>query len=113
MEVGSRFGERNIAELELPIEVPAFEVLGLRVHVNRHIEEIGDHGTEFVRRVLGAQNRGLQNVQALQNQNVWVVDGQHLIGDDVVGDVVVHGRGDVRFTGFHLPHKVGERVLIV
>ena len=63
-KVRAWFAERRVLELDEALDVPTLNVFGACIHVNGEIKEVTDHQR-------GAR---LQNVEALQNEDVRLID---------------------------------------
>ena len=80
---GSGRPSRGAAEA---VEVPALDVLGAGVDVHAEVEVVGETDAGAA---VGAGEGGLQDVQALDDEDVGAADREPLVGDDVVDQVGV------------------------
>ena len=76
-----------------------------RVQVDREVEEVRD---EHRHRLACAAAPGLQDVEPLDDHDVRLPDNLLLAGDDVVGQVRVHGCGHLGHTRLHVREKANE-----
>ena len=53
------------------LDVPGFDVLDLRVHVEREVEEVGHHWYDLA---VGRQTAGLKDIDAFEDQNIRSVN---------------------------------------
>ena len=104
MEVGVGVAERGVAEGQEPFHVPALDHVGLRVHVDRKVEQVGEHQPAAP----GRLRARLEHVQALQDEDVGLVDDLGGSGQDVVGVVRVDRVLDSPFTRLHLEDEVDQ-----
>ncbi len=100
VEVGAGVGEGGAAEFEEAVQVPVADVLDLGVDVDGVVEEVGDGQTPG--------GRGLEDVDALDDEDVGAVHGLTLVGDDVVVQVGVDGDVHPVGAGLHLRDEADQ-----
>ena len=111
VEVGFRFPERGVPQPQEAIDVPLLQVVFLRLHVNREIDEIGDE--DAGRRVAGQVMAGLQDVQPLQDDDVRLRDRLFDARHDIVDQVPVHRNGNRFAARFHVRHRLHQPPQII
>lgn len=109
-EVRGRILERRLAQLAEPVQVPALDVLGPRVDVHAEVEEVGEpHAGPAVL----AGEGGLEDVQALDDEDVRAPHGQPLARHDVVLQMRVDGRGHLVLAGLDVGDEAGQCPAVV
>src|SRR5262245_3753016 len=80
MKVRIRVVENSLPKTQEAVDVPLADVRFFSIDVNGEIEEIRN---ERARRRQAAIS-GLKNVEALDNDDLWLTDGVGEIGNDIV-----------------------------
>src|SRR5699024_6795362 len=105
VEVGAWVGKGGTSQLTEAVEVPGADVLDLGVDVDGEVEEVGNS------HVTG--RRGLQDVDALDDEDVGAMDLLELPRDGVVVQVGVDGDVDTFDTGLHLRDETDQSATVV
>ena len=110
-EVGARLGEGRVLEGEEPVQVPAADVIGVGVDVDREVDEVAH------RQRRGPRPRpprgGLEHVEPLQHEDVGALHRYVPVRDDVVDRVGVDGRLDVLAAGLHCRDELQQGATVV
>ena len=110
-EVGARLGEGRVLEGEEPVQVPAADVAGVGVDVDREVDEVAH------RQRRGPRPRpprgGLEHVKPLQHEDVGALHRHMPARDDVVDRVRVDGRLDAIAAGLHGRHKLQQGATVI
>ena len=104
-EVGLRVAERRLAQPQETLDVPVADVGGRGVDVDREVDEVAhrDRGPA----------RGLQHVEALEQEDVGPAHDLLLVGEDVVDEVRVHRRGHLGGARLDRAHELQQRAAVV
>ena len=83
LEEAVRIAEHGLAQCLEPLDVPGLDIGLVRIDVDGEVEVVAHELVCFV--------ADLQNVQALQDQDVRLAHGDRITFDDVVDHVAVDG----------------------
>ncbi len=84
MEVGSRIGERGVPQRQEPSDVPFAQHRFLGIDIDGEVEEIRHHRNGLA---VAREPAGLQNVDALDDQDVRLIDLDPFVRNDVGGQM--------------------------
>src|SRR5829696_6360735 len=109
-EIGERVAEGGLAELEETADIPALQIVLVRVEKDREVEIVRYEGN---RGAVLRQPRGLKDVKALDDEDVGSVDDRLLSRNDVVDEVRVERRLHIALAGLDVGQEVQELAGVV
>ena len=109
-EVRRRVAERGLAQPQEPLDVPVADVAGAGVDVDAEVEEVAQRQAGAA--VL-ADPRRLEDVEALDDDDVGALDDDLLVGHHVVDEVGVDRRLDLVLAGLDVDDEPQQRAAVV
>ena len=110
MEIRLRIGERGAAQRQEAIDVPVQQHVLAGVEIDREVEEIRHVGDRLA---VPRRRSGLQHVEALNDQNVRLLDLDPLVRLHVGDQVRVDRRAHRPPPGLHLGEEAQQRRQVV
>ena len=105
MKIRAGFAEGGFLERQKARHIPLFNNIGMGVDIDREIKKIGDRRRLLAR---AAANRGLENIQTLDNQNIGLADADFFIRQNIIGNMRIDRRTGLRRAGFHGRQKIQQ-----
>src|SRR5215207_8877248 len=86
MEIGFRVPERGAAQGKKAIDIPPQQYIFARIEIYREVEEVRH---VWNRLAIPRRAAGLQHVEAFDDENVWAINLDPLVGHNVIDQMRV------------------------
>ena len=109
-EIGGGIAEGGFAQHQETLDIPLLDVGLLSINIDGTVEKVGDEEVMLFPKVTVSS---LEDVQALDDEDIRVANHLHFLRDNVIGEVRIDGRTHQRLARLDIGQEANQAVQIV